>query len=169
MRRLTLALALAVLLPSTASAAVPAPPQAPTIVRAPCPGTSGEKVLGCAYVDRDAIERGLYGDECRDPNGCVYARDRATRTHELGHVFDAQVIQPRPGRVRRFTRLLGFAASTPWYAENRYRSPAERFADAYTLCARPLPRANQSIDTGYGWNPSRARLARVCRAIRALG
>jgi hypothetical protein len=163
-----LAVATLGLFPAVAGAqvGVPLPPRMPTMTRAPCPGEPAAP--GCAIP---GIAEG-----CSDPAGCVFLPSdymrRYNRWHELGHIFDAQVLTERDRW--RFTRLLGFGGG-PWLrgtgVHGGMRSPSEWFADAYAHCALGLDgrfRAGQvlRIVVAYGYDPSPRQSDRVCAAIR---
>jgi hypothetical protein len=77
------------------------------------------------------------------PTGAVFTDGyRFTRAHELGHAFDATMMDA--GERERFVRLTGmFADDEMWngtYVDEQGRlldtgnSPAEVFADAYASC-----------------------------------
>ena len=108
--------------------------------------------------------------------------DRFTRWHELGHLFDAQLLTDADRAW--FTARLGFAAGTPWIGDDdawaEYGGmvvPAEHFADAYAMCALGLSPGGRRgrdgrievgwIDT-YGYMPSVRQHRRICDAITRL-
>ncbi|HTE62136.1 MAG TPA: hypothetical protein VK631_17420 [Solirubrobacteraceae bacterium] len=105
--------------------------------------------------------------------------DRFARWHELGHLFDAQLLTDADRAW--FTALLDFEASTPWTGHYdawvEYGGavvPAEHFADAYAMCALGLSPAGRqrrdgSIEVGwtdaYGYNPSVRQHRAICAQI----
>ena len=86
------------------------------------------------------------------PYGWVWA-------HELGHVFD----RARLTNAARLSFVLRVGGGATWYeakADPYDPSPAERFADVYSLCAFPTKW------TAYRWpRPSGERLRWLCRWI----
>jgi hypothetical protein len=95
---------------------------------------------------------------------------RFARWHELGHIFDYQVLTDADRAW--FTPQLGFPSNRPWEAANYddespgFTEPAERFADAYAHCAlRTVP----SSIVSYGYLPGPRTHRRVCTAIALLG
>ena len=130
----------------------------------PCP--TAPWALGCADVE----------------SGIVYldTDDRFTRWHELGHLFDWQLLTDTDRTM--FTRLLGFDAETPWWSDDAMYdrigiSPSEQFADAYASCAlgrspaghgEPGGRTVVEWATGYDYYPTVRQHQRICNAIGAL-
>ena len=115
----------------------------------PCPGHP--QLAACVFTRRPRtihMRRGL-----RDRGAVLY--------HELGHVFDFEVLN-RSER-RRFKRLM-HVHRRRWYRGRH--APAELFADGYALCARAGPAIGSSPRrTFYGYRPSTAQHAAVCRLI----
>lgn len=115
---------------------------------------------------------------CSNPAGCIWLNedaDRYDRMHELGHIFDAQVLTDRDRR--RFTRLLGLG-QRPWQktymtpggvVTDDFDSPNEWFADAYAHCALRL---DGRLHHGVGrsvvayFEPGPRLYDRLCAAIR---
>lgn len=176
MRLATISCLLAlVLLPASAEAkwhsAVPLPPTWPTIFHEDCPGTGLEP--GCA-----AMGDGSYSG-CTDTAGCVWLSpgpDRYTRMHELGHIFDFQVLTDRDRE--RLTQIMGLRAG-PWLRTSidksdgsltvSDRSPNEWFADAYAHCAMKLDgRVHHGVLVGVSsyYSPSPHEYDVLCAAIR---
>jgi hypothetical protein len=162
--------------PAHAAPRVPLPPRMPTVIHGPCP--DNPDVVACAATE--VTPDGAGGYVCADPDGCIWLtdRDRFTRDHELGHVFDAQVLDDRDRA--RFTRLLGFPRGRPWFAANGGTSPGEDFADIYAMCRLNITpwghrRKNGTIvgstPISYDSMPSAARYRAMCSAMRfaALG
>lgn len=101
--------------------------------------------------------------------------------HEVGHVFDHQVLDDRAHSW--FTRVLGFASGTPWEADEGFyedhdfsqKSPDEMFADAFAACwLRMKPRRQGGLlvsewTTAYWYQPSVRQHRRVCNGIAVLG
>jgi hypothetical protein len=114
---------------------------------------------------------------CFDPNGAQptihlagpHTYDRTQFFHELGHAFDASVMTgaSRAGfvKIMRY-RTSSWTATSPGSDE----SAEERFASAYSLCAR---RSRVSRDSslygpghGYGYQPTASQHRRVCALVR---
>ena len=106
--------------------------------------------------------------------GCVYSTrlttvyldiDRAalpaTLYHELGHLFDRRVLNNR--ERRRFTRLLKMG-NRKWFGGKE--PPAERFAEAYSFCARYRRIRSIGAYTTYGYDPSPTEHRTACALIR---
>jgi hypothetical protein len=161
MRTLLIGMVLAVLMATPAEAhpawtykvARPPPPNPmPQIVRGACPGM-GDDAEGCFVAAGEADYTGTPW-----PTGAVFTDGyRFTRAHELGHAFDATMMDA--GERERFVRLAGlFADDELWastYVDEQGRlldvgeSPAEVFADAYASC-----RIGQIIAPGHQWETS---------------
>jgi hypothetical protein len=114
-----------------------------------CPRHPG--FAACVFSRRPRriyIKRGL-----NEPRRILY--------HELGHVFDFLVLNgSERRRFKRIVRLEGVS----WYRGRP--SPAEWFADAYSLCARRGEmRGKRPRRTAYAYLPSRGRHAAACRLI----
>lgn len=146
---------------------VPLPPHWPTVHRhTQCPGLPDAS--GCVAPVNDPI--------CGDPAGCVWlaGTNRYDRMHELGHIFDQQVLTDVDRQ--RFTRLLGLKG--PWVhvttkpgggATESWGSPNEWFADAYAHCAMHI---DGRVHNGVArlviayFQPSPRQYDRLCAAIR---
>jgi hypothetical protein len=87
-------------------------------------------------------------------------RNRRTFTHELGHVFE-RLARPSAVIEGRLLRLFDL---------NRWRYVArERFAEAYSLCAR-FSTIRRPVSTGYfGYRATPRSHARACRLIERAG
>jgi hypothetical protein len=133
-----------------AAAQVPTPPGAVTLQLAPCPA-GPEWAGGCA----DLQARTIYlGPDARTP---------ARFFHELGHVFDATAMTD-PLRAR--FQVLVVRRGGPWNAAAPSDPPQEKFAEAYSMCARH--RTARAIQFGmYGYSPSPQMHRRACAIIRA--
>jgi hypothetical protein len=98
------------------------------------------------------------------------AANRAQFFHELGHDFDSNNMTDayRAGfiRIMRYRTPSWWAAANPVDAE----SAGERFATAYSVCARRQTIARDGWrygpGHGYGYSPTRAQHRRVCALIR---
>jgi hypothetical protein len=130
-------------------AAVPTPPGVVTVALRACPGGPA---WGAACAD--PLARTVYlGPEGRDP---------VTVLHELGHLFDALVLDDRD---RAGFRSLMHRRSA-WIAAASTNPLHEQFAEAYALCARH-PRLRATRLAMYGYIATPRRHARVCGFIRA--
>src|SRR5919201_4721423 len=118
---------------------IPGPPVV-TVVHGACP---------------DAPE----GGSCADPaRAVVYldSDDDFTRQHELGHLFDAQLLDDAERAA--LAPLLDAPADPPWDAGTDAECidvvcPSERFADAYATCRLKWSPGGDWAD-GYGYSPS---------------
>jgi hypothetical protein len=129
---------------------VPAPPGGHVAVYLmPCP-IGPDWAAGCTYAPYRLV---FLGPDAR-------SRDRFL--HEVGHLFDDDVMNL--ATRRRFKALVGTAA--PWYGDATSDPPAEQFAEAYSLCARHRS-LNQMYFGMYGYTPSPSVHAQVCALIRA--
>jgi len=104
---------------------------------------------GCADIDDDAI---YLTQLARSPDRLL---------HEVGHFFDEKVMTPR--FRARFSRLVGSRGA--WGAAAQTDPPSEKFAEAYSLCAR-----HRSLSAWYfgmyAYAPSPAVHAAACALIR---
>ena len=131
----------------TDRAEVPTPSGVVTLVLEACPAYVS--AAGCTFAQARRMHLAPIG------------RDRRTFFHELGHVFDAQVLTD--GERQRFRRLVG--ARGPWFGVVGEDSPGEQFAEAYALCARfRTLRTTQFAMYDYVATPQRH--AAVCALIR---
>jgi len=78
--------------------------------------------------------------------------------HELGHRFDYRMPDWARNGFRKIMRERRAWRSAP-------NSPHERFADAYSICARSPKRLPASYSSGFGYDPSNSQHRRVCRLI----
>ena len=104
-------------------------------------------------------------------DGCIYhgapptiflgptVRERAVLLHELGHAFDTQ----RMSNAYRFAFEKLFGDRRAW--RTAPNSPHERFAEAYSLCARH-PRIRATYYAAYGYTVTPKRHHKVCALIR---
>jgi hypothetical protein len=129
--------------------AVPTPPGDVTVNLASCPDGPAWSAA-CVNPATRVIHLG--------PDG----RDSVTLLHEVGHIFDAYVLDDA-GRAefQAIARRPG-----PWEGSAASNPPIEQFAEAYALCANypVLRRARMAM---YGYLATPRRHARVCAAIRA--
>ena len=129
-------------------ALVPTPPGTVTLHLAPCP-YHWDGGVACADPANHALYLG--------PGG----RGREIFLHELGHVFDAEVMTA--AARSRFAAALGLRGA--WSDESLTSAPLEMFADAYSLCAR-----FRTIRTVYyapnGYAPGPREHRRACALIR---
>ena len=129
--------------------AVPTPPGEVTVKLAGCPDAPAWSAA-CVNPATRVIHLGSEG------------RDSVTLLHELGHVFDAYVLDDA-GRAQ-FESVAGL--SGPWENDAQANPPIEQFAEAYALCAR-YPVLRRSRMGMYDYLATPRRHARVCAAIRA--
>jgi hypothetical protein len=87
---------------------------------------------------------------------------RAVFYHEVGHVFDLNVLN-RSER-RRFKRIVGVRRGGWFRGEPR---PSEMFADAYAACAFHRRIGRTLSRTRYGYRATPRRHARACALIRS--
>lgn len=130
-------------------AMVPAPPGRVIFhLGEPCPGTAAGT---CTTADAQIYFM---------PN---HHAPRAVFLHELGHVFDHRVLT---GAARRRFGLITRDRRS-WRGAGNGDSPAERFGDAYMLCALD-PRRPYRQFTGYPYRPNTRTHRRVCSLIRRV-
>lgn len=182
-----LALAVALLAPASAHAThhraqhprtykvvrPPLPNPMPQIVRGACPGM-GDDAEGCFVPAGEADYIGTPW-----PTGAVFTDGyRFTRAHELGHAFDATMMDA--GERERFVRLTQmFADDELWnstYTDEAGRlldvgdSPAEVFADAYASCLiGQIIAPGHSWTTSTGYQPSGHVEREICGMISRAG
>jgi hypothetical protein len=149
---------------------LPTPDRLLTVRVEPCPlqleaeaelGGFSQGVHGCAVLDAytmyfDPVTRGLYNYDRAD-----------LLMHEIGHFVEMAV----PQRVRsRFLRLLGLPADQPWDGvPDDHRTPSERFAEGYAMCARYPARSYNPGPNHHGYRPpSRRAHQAVCRMLSRL-
>jgi hypothetical protein len=102
-------------------------------------------------------------------------RDRFTKWHEIGHVFDYQALTDE--QRAWFARELGFNPASSWLPEpddHESATAGEVFADAYAMCAMNRSPAGSRTrrgrivvnwQSGYGYMPTVRQHRRVCNAI----
>jgi hypothetical protein len=107
-------------------------------------------------------------------DGCIYhgapptiflgptVRERPVLLHELGHAFDTQRMTP----ADRATFEAIFRDHRAWRSPPN--SPHERFAEAYSLCARHT-RLRKTYYAAYGYTTTPKRHRKVCSLIRRVG
>ena len=132
------------------AAKVPTPKATVQSIRAPCPTGN----VACANVPWYGALGTIYWDPA--------AATRAQFLHEVGHHFDYEMAQ---WARDRFRALIG--ETREWRSSPN--SPHEKFAEAYSWCARheKLRRAPQAWIFDYRPSPRLHRQA--CRIIRAAG
>lgn len=125
----------------------------------PCPGSEGEAV-GCTSL----------GDH--GANVWIGDGDPDTLIHELGHVFDMQVMNPASRAT--FKRYIGPRTRT-WFPVNDGFDGVrdlgtEIFADAFATCVlRPWVYPPDGFWTTYDYDPGSTRVHRqVCRLIQRV-
>jgi hypothetical protein len=130
------------------AAAVPTPHGNLNVVFATCPLAISD---GC--IVHDAVPTVYLGP---------MVRDRATLLHEVGHAFDAAEMTDADRAA--FSAIIG--DTRPWQAAPN--SPKERFAEAYSLCARQ-PVIRRTYTAAYLYRVTPAQHRRVCGLIRRIG
>lgn len=138
-----------------ADSLVPSPPVELAIVRGPCP----LERLPAVRADPDAEIA------CTFPGGALYlpvwVENRGDFFHELGHQFDYHMSDQARTEFLLLTRDV-----RPWRFDGP-NSPHERFAEAYSFCARyTAVRPRMPGDFAYGWMPHPRRHKLACRLIR---
>jgi hypothetical protein len=142
---------------------VPGPPGQVRVLIAPCPGDPNAQ--GCQRPGRVIDTIWL--------NPATGGLDAETFAHEMGHVFESYMWNLRwqqharfvPQLFRRIVPLLdlksssGVLRSTAW---------SERFAEAYSLCAR-VSILSGPVATGYwGFETTPERHTATCSLITAM-
>lgn len=86
------------------------------------------------------------------------AEYRRSYWHEMGHVYDAEVMEPK-GLRPKFAAIFGWKWTTP--------RAEEWFAQTYALCARNL-RLTKTFTTGYfGFRITPKQHRQACHLIRS--
>ena len=143
---------------------VPGPPGSVRVIVGACP--SDPSVQGChesgATMDTIWLNPGAGGT------------DAETFAHEMGHVFESymwnlywqQHARFVPRLLRRIEPLLGLESSRGLLSSTVW---SERFAEAYSLCAR-VGTLSGTVATGYyGFEATPDSHAATCSLIDALG
>jgi hypothetical protein len=168
------AVALLALAPAPASALAPVPrvidaggstlqgPYADWIRRARVPGIGGRisvRTTGCPR--HPALVACVVTNRPRTiwlrPD---HARNRRLFLHELGHVFDLNVLARRDRLDFRRIHRLG---SRRWY--NGLRPPSEWFAEGYADCAARRTIRARPAPSGYDYSPTPRRHRATCELI----
>src|SRR3954466_6269256 len=127
------------------AAAMPTPPLSLYVVLDSCPVAISD---GCIV---------------HEPQATVYlgsfVQDRPTLLHEVGHAFDATEMTDADRAAFQAT----FRDTRAWRSPPN--SPHERFAEAYSLCARH-PAIRRAYTGAYGYRVTPAQQRRVCGLIR---
>lgn len=134
-----------------------------------CPGDGGADATGCAYGPDYGVQATVY------LHGPISPFDLL---HELGHIFDNTQMTDL-ARIR--FRAIMHDRNPNWWLDPGpfYSSPAERFADAYALCALRRHLAPDSLDNNlrwlgaeasdfYGYHPTESQHRKVCKLIRQV-
>lgn len=168
---LTAILATILLAASAHASRMPAPPSITIHENTPCPEYLPDEY---SCTDQDTGEIWLLPDA-----------GRFDRQHEIGHLFDAQILTDQDRAW--FTRTLGFKTGTPWFgdygafvetASLAGTLPGEQFADAYAACALGKTPAGHRKRNGmivsdwidaYGYHPTVRQHRRICNVIAVLG
>jgi hypothetical protein len=127
------------------AAAMPTPSENLYVVLASCPVPVSD---GC--IVHDAVPTVYLGP---------MVRDRATLLHEVGHAFDAA--EMNDGGRAAFSAIFG---DTRAWGQGP-NAPKERFAEAYSLCARH-PVLRRTYTAAYAYRVTPAQQRRVCALIR---
>jgi hypothetical protein len=146
----------------TPSGKVASGPYASWIRRAKAPGLSGKLAVattGCPH--QPSIIACVRTNRPRTiwlrPE---YARIKRLFMHELGHVFDLNVMSHRERKDFRRIHRLG---DRRWF--KGFQPAGEWFADAYALCAQTSSIRTRPFATAYGYSPTPARHRATCRLI----
>ena len=174
----TIAAALLLAAPTNASAAKPTRPWSqitrpplpnpmPDIARGDCPGNPD--AAGCYFAPGDGDVFGRVFER-----GAVYAHSRYAKFHELGHAFDATMMDA--DERTEYARLRGMDGLLWTWSDaiedgmlvQAAGTPAEDFADAWASCR--LRRTRYGLwEVGYGYYPTPREHHRVCRLIARAG
>lgn len=104
---------------------------------------------------------------CSLPPEIWGVQSRMDLYHELGHVFDDQVLN---AVSRRAVVVALGEQGRPWHIDEREdaRNPSvELAAEAYAWCAQRGPRLTRPVaDAAYHYNPGPRRHQRVCQVFR---
>lgn len=120
-------------------------------IHAPCPGET-----------RDL----RFGSACAMAPQTVYAYGQVTHTdymHELGHIYDYNFLTDQ----QRGT-FLYLIHEKRWWLAPAPNSPHEKFAVAFSFCARNPDRLMGHAAGDFGYFPSRRTHRRVCRWMATL-
>lgn len=131
------------------------------------PGTVTFTVGACPYDARaDGCARWY-----RDGRGEVYVKlehgARRTELHELGHIFDARVMNDTAREAWKHAiddERPGWMTSAG--DANRCEQVCEWFAEGYSKCALRGPYINSSVLGAYGYEMGPIRHRRACRVLR---
>lgn len=129
-------------------ALVPTPQVEVNVIAAPCPDAPAW-VAACSLVGLHQIYIG--------PDG----RNAHVFLHELGHVYDdTSMTDATRAKFMAIMHLRG-----PWVRPLGKNAPAEKFAEAYSLCARH--KTIRSFYYGvYNYTPSPRQHLRVCALMQ---
>lgn len=156
-------LAAALLAPQQASPAGVPMPDGVSVEHGQCPYDPA--ALGCADVETATVY--------------LSQRSRFARWHEIGHVFDHQVLTDASRAW--FTARLRFPPGTEWMptpGQPEGSPPGEVFADAYAMGALRKSPAGRRGGRGqiivdwqdaYGYLPSVRQHRQICNGIAVLG
>jgi hypothetical protein len=148
----------------------PAPIPMPAQIHEPCPG--GVDELTSCYIGPD--EADVFGRTF--DRGVIFLAvpGRFARLHELGHAFDATMMDPSERSAYARLRGMGDLLWT-WSEETddgvlvqAMGTPAEDFADAYANC-RMGHTPWGYWEAGYGYYPTPREHWRVCRLLARAG
>jgi len=144
---------------------VPGPPGPVRVVLGPCPSDPSAQGCHSAGTARDAVWLSP------DAGGL----DEETLAHEMGHVFESYMwnLYWRDGNRADFVPDVFEKIASDLFADPRpgilYSTAwSERFAEAYSLCAR-VDQLTEPVSTGYwGFSATPESHARTCRLIDEL-
>ncbi len=128
---------------------VPTPPGIVNVFLSSCP-VGPSWASACVFPDEREIHLGADG------------RDEGTLLHELGHLFDSQMLDT--AERKRLQTLLGRRGA--WRGASANDPPHEQFAEAYAMCAvhgSLLRRARVGM---YGYVADPRQHTKICVAIR---
>ena len=130
-------------------AAVPTPPGIVNVFLSSCP-VGPSWASACVFPDQREIHLGVDG------------RDEGTLLHELGHLFDAQLLDT--AERKRMQTLLGRKGA--WRGASANDPPHEQFAEAYAMCGEYGALLRRARVGMYGYIADPRHHTKICTAIR---
>lgn len=111
-----------------------------------------------AFACEDAVTSTIYMPLITYSNAPMW---HVALFHELGHIYDAEILTPE---TRALFQIMVHMPGI-WTLPQDQRSPAEIFAQAYSVCARHLTLHGRVTYVIYGYNPTPKQHARICAFI----